>query len=112
MLEQLIFVGFNSRVAALDRRTGELVWNWKSPRGKGYVTVFLDGELLIVSVVGYTYALDSLTGRTVWFNELSGFGMGVASIASVRGSVQNIAAAAAQADEESAQHSSTVSTSQ
>jgi len=84
-LENLVFVGFNSRVAALDRRTGELVWKWKCPKGKGFVTLLLDADRLLASVQGYTYCLDARTGQQLWFNELSGFGHGVASLASVRG---------------------------
>jgi outer membrane protein assembly factor BamB len=98
MLDKLIFVGFNSRVVALHRDSGELVWEWKSPKGSGYVTLLLDGDRLIASVVGYTYCLDPLTGNVLWFNELSGFGTGVASLASVRGCVQPFLDAAAEED--------------
>jgi outer membrane protein assembly factor BamB len=100
MLDQLIFVGFNSRVAALNRDTGETVWQWKSPKGIGYTTLLLDGDRLIVSVQGYTYCLDPLTGQQYWYNALPGMGTGVPSLASVRGSAPNTAAQAA-ADEES-----------
>jgi outer membrane protein assembly factor BamB len=99
MLEYLVFVGFNSRVAALHRDTGELHWQWKSPKGSGYTTLLLDGDRLFVSVEGYTYGLDPLTGEQLWYNGLPGFGTGVASLASVAGSVQNIAAAAAEEEE-------------
>ncbi|MBL8731313.1 MAG: PQQ-binding-like beta-propeller repeat protein [Planctomycetes bacterium] len=95
-LSQLVFVGFNSRVAALDRDTGALVWNWKSRRGSGYTTVLLDGDRLIVSVVGYTYCLDARTGDELWLNELPGMGSGVASLASVRGVALPTIAAAEQ----------------
>jgi len=83
--DQIIFVGFNSRVAAMDRDTGQLLWKWKARKGTGYVTVLLDGDRLIVSVIGYTYCLDPVTGQEYWFNELSGMGTGVTSLASARG---------------------------
>ena len=95
MLEDLIFVGFNSRVAALHRDDGRVVWHWMSPKGSGYTTVLLDDDRLIVSVIGYTYCLDPLTGQQYWVNELSGMGAGVASLASARGSAGNIQEAAA-----------------
>ena len=80
-LESLVFVGFNSRVAALDRNTGEIVWDWRAPTGRGYVSLLLlDERQLIASVSGYTYCLDPLTGEQHWFNELKGFGSGVTSI--------------------------------
>jgi outer membrane protein assembly factor BamB len=91
----LVFVGFNSRVAALDRYSGEVVWDWKSPEGSGYVSLLLDGDRLIASVQGYTYCLDPLYGQEVWRNPLKGFGIGVASLASVNGSQPSIQAAAA-----------------
>ncbi len=84
-VEDLIFVGFNSRVAALDRYSGELVWQWKSPKGSGFVSLLLDGDRLIASVNGYTYCLEPLFGQQVWANPLRGFGVGVPSLASVRG---------------------------
>ena len=106
MLDQLIFVGFNSRVAALHRDTGALVWQWRSPKGTGYTTILLDGDRLMISVQGYTYCLDPLSGRQWWFNELPGMGTGVPSLASARGTAPNPAAQAA-ADEEQRQHIAT-----
>ena len=99
MVDQLIFVGFNSKVVALNRDTGALVWQWKSPKGSGYVSLLLDGDRLIVSVIGYTYCLDPANGNQIWFNELKGFGAGVASLASVRGCIQPLLDAAAADDE-------------
>jgi outer membrane protein assembly factor BamB len=81
-LDQVVFVGFNKRVLALDQNTGAVLWNWICPTGSGYVTLLLtDDEHLIVSVSGYTYCLDPATGQQRWFNELKGHGVGVASLA-------------------------------
>ena len=45
----LVFAGFNSRVAALDRQTGEIVWQWKSPKGRSsHVAVLLDGSFDVI----------------------------------------------------------------
>ena len=41
----LVFVGFNRRVAALNRRTGDIVWEWKASNGTAYVSLLLDGGL-------------------------------------------------------------------
>jgi outer membrane protein assembly factor BamB len=97
MLDQLIFVGFNSRVAAIHRDTGETVWTWKS-NASGYITLLLDGDRLIVSVNGYTWCVDPLTGQTIWYNNLPGMGTGVPSLASVRGTSPGAGAAAAVED--------------
>ena len=79
-LDQLVFVGFNSRVLALDRESGEIVWTWQAskPRNGGYVTMLLDDDRLVVSVMGYMYCLDPSTGEQLWYNETKGFGTGVA----------------------------------
>ncbi len=81
----LIFVGFNSRIAALDRNSGELVWKWKSPKGSGIPILLLDGDRLIVSLQGYTHCIDPLSGDELWFNPLPGMGIGLPCLASARG---------------------------
>ncbi len=81
--ESFIFVGLNSRVAALDRATGQMQWQWRAPKphSGGYVSLLpLDDQRLIVSVSGYTYCLDPRTGAQVWANDLPGFGSQVASL--------------------------------
>lgn len=101
-LADLIFVGFNSRAFALDRYTGELVWQWKSPEGSGFVSLLLDGDRLIAAVNGYIYCLDPLYGQEVWRNPLKGFGMGVASLTSLSGSTPAGAAAKVTAQQKAA----------
>ncbi|GAB4138116.1 MAG: hypothetical protein Tsb009_06070 [Planctomycetaceae bacterium] len=97
----LIYLGFNSRVVALDRETGEVAWSWKSPKGmSSYVAVLLDGDKLIVSISGYTYCLDPLTGAQLWFNPLKGFGLGTPSLASLRGNSGSAGAAAILAQQQ------------
>jgi outer membrane protein assembly factor BamB len=100
-LAGIVFTGFNKRVAALSLTSGEVLWDWVCPKGSGYVSLLLaDDQHLIVSAVGYTYCLDPLTGAQRWFNELSGYGTGVASLVSSggQGSVHVIQAAAADAE--------------
>lgn len=84
-LDQLVFVGLNGYVVALDRDTGEIVWS-NNELKSGYVTLLLDGDRLIVSTNGYIFCLDPLTGRILWNNRMSGYGAGTpASLISVRG---------------------------
>lgn len=99
----LVFLGFNSRVIALSRETGEIVWEWKSPKGRGsYVALLLDGDLLIASVQGYTYCLDPRTGNTLWNNPLKGKGLGVPAMVSLRGNSGSTGAAAVLAQQQAA----------
>lgn len=99
-VEQLIFVGFNTHVAALDADTGTVAWNWKipKPRMSGYVTLLLrNATQLIVSSNGYMYCVEPSSGRLLWQNEMAGYGVGVASLAAVGTTGPSIVAAAAQA---------------
>lgn len=84
--QDLVFVGFNSRVAALHRASGVLAWSWRCPRGTGFVSLLVDTDVLFASVDGYTYGLDPRTGSQLWANDLPGFGTGVPCLASVRSS--------------------------
>ena len=109
-VNNLVFVGLNSRVAALNQDTGTLVWQWRAttPRNGGYVSLLLlDEARLIVSVHGYTYCLDPRTGEQLWYNELKGFGSGVTSIATLgKDNLRDLLLAAAAADAAAAAASS------
>jgi len=83
-MDQLIFVGLNGWVTAIDRDSGEVVW-YCSELKSGYTTLLLDGDRLIASTNGYVYCLDPQDGRVVWKNPLKGYGTGVAHLVSVRG---------------------------
>jgi outer membrane protein assembly factor BamB len=83
--DHLVYVGFNSRVVALGRHTGQQVWDWKCRKGSGFPALLIDGDRLIVSIQGYTYCLDPATGDELWSNPLPGKGLGTPCLASVRG---------------------------
>ena len=106
-IEDIVFVGFNKQVIALDRYKGEKIWEWKAPHGSGFPAILLDGDRLIVSVSGYTFCLEPTTGGLVWENDLKGHGLGIASLVSIRGySSVSAVAAKAQADQQAAAASS------
>ncbi len=101
-IADLVYVGLNRRVIALDRYTGDMVWQWKAPSGSGYVTILLDGDRLVAGVGGYIYCLDPLFGQLVWHNPMRGFGSGVTSLVSVNGTAADPAAAAVLAQQQRA----------
>ena len=108
-LDQLVFVGMNGYVVALDRDSGEIIWSNNNLKS-GHVTMILDGDRLIVSTNGYIFCLDPLTGATLWNNEMRGYGFDTASLISVRGaSSQTVVMHAAQDDDASSSSSSTTS---
>jgi outer membrane protein assembly factor BamB len=94
-INDLVFTGFNRRVAALKRQTGEIVWQWQASNGMAYVSLLLDDGTLIVSVNGYMYGLDAVTGHQLWYNPMTGYGTGVTALVSANGVSSNPLAAAA-----------------
>ena len=91
-LDSLVFTAFGNRVIAVDRYDGTLRWSWKSDHG-GAPALLLDGDRLMVSYNGYLTCLDPLTGSEVWHNPLTGMGVGISVLASVRGGSTNPAPA-------------------
>ena len=108
-VDQLIFVGFNGYAVALNRETGEIVWSNNGLKS-GHVTFLLDEDRLIVSTNGYIFCLNPLTGEILWQNPMKGYGWGVASLASVRGSSLQVIVQQAAQDAESSHTAATSST--
>jgi hypothetical protein len=80
----MVFVGLNGRVVALDRDSGKIRWRWQATKSGGYMTLLPDPDRLVVSAGGYIYCLDPATGDELWDNPLTGFGVGVAALATLR----------------------------
>jgi outer membrane protein assembly factor BamB len=107
-INDLLFLGFNSRVVALDRDTGALIWSWKAPKGRSsYVAILVDDEQLFVSIDGYTYCLDPFKGNQLWFNGLKGFGYGLPTLATATNHTSSAAAAEMRSREQRRQNNST-----
>jgi outer membrane protein assembly factor BamB len=98
-INDLVFAALNSRVIALDRYDGTIVWTWKSPKSASFVTLLVDGDRLIASANGYIYCLDPVFGQEVWNNPLKGLGVGITSLASVHGQTGGGGAAAKKAQQ-------------
>jgi outer membrane protein assembly factor BamB len=97
-LDEVLFVGFNRRVAALSKHTGEIFWTWKAPKGHGFVSLLVEDDRVYVSVSGYVYCLDAATGQQLWHNPMAGFGIGVTCLASPMGHSPHALLAEAQAE--------------
>ncbi len=78
----LIFVGIKGSVVALNSSTGEQVWATHL-NGSGFVNVVLQDEAVLASCGGEMFSLDPLTGNGHWHNPLKGYGIGLATIATV-----------------------------
>jgi len=109
-LQDLLFVGFNGRVVALEQRNGELVWEWKCPKPSSQmVAVLVQGDRIYASSAGYTYCLDALNGEQLWDNPLAGLGTGVPSLATAESGSSGSFLLHAQvlADQQAAAHAAT-----
>src|SRR5436190_8568512 len=75
-----VFVGIKGAVLALDRDSGERLWE-SSLKGADFVSVTVqDGDLFAASR-GRVYRLDPSSGDILWVNDLEGLGYGIVSIA-------------------------------
>ncbi len=101
-IRDLVYIGLNRRVIALDRTDGHVVWEWKASKGSGFVSLLLDGDRLMVGVSGYMTCLDPTYGQVVWENPLKGYGSALTTIVSVNGSSSQDTAAAAIAQQQAA----------
>lgn len=101
-VNDLVFVAFGKHVVALDRYTGEKIWQWSPPKGAGYMGILLDGDRLIVSAQGYMHCLDPVFGQEVWNNPLEGMGTGVPCLASANGNTSSRAQQAAMQQQQAA----------
>jgi outer membrane protein assembly factor BamB len=76
----LVFIGINGSVVALDRATGQQVWATHL-KGSDFVNVVVQDGTVLASCYGEIFCLDPFTGNARWHNPLKGFGLGLATIA-------------------------------
>ena len=82
----LVFIGINGSVVALNGATGEQVWVKQVAGGAlggagAFVNVVLQSGALLATCRGEVFCLDPLTGNPRWHNPLKGYGLGLAAIA-------------------------------
>jgi outer membrane protein assembly factor BamB len=81
-INQLLYVGFASKVTALSRSTGQIVWTWACEHSDGDVAILIqDTQRMYVSADGYTYCLNPMTGEQIWCNEMEDMGCGHPTLA-------------------------------
>ncbi|MEY4388167.1 MAG: hypothetical protein RLY20_3450 [Verrucomicrobiota bacterium] len=75
-----IYLGIKGSVIAMDAATGNQL-RVVHLKGSDFVSVVLDGENLYATTYGEIFCLDPQTGEGRWHNKLTGFGLGLISIA-------------------------------
>ena len=76
--DHAIYVAFNGRVFALDRRDGSILWRWQPPKGGNFVTLLPDGDQLLVC-----------SNALLWSQPFKGEGTGIPVLASPRSPIQS-----------------------
>jgi outer membrane protein assembly factor BamB len=75
-----IFVGIKGAVLAIDRGSGETLWQAEL-KGADFVNVTWQNGDLFAASRGRLYRLDPDTGAIHWRNDLRGMGWGIVTIA-------------------------------
>ncbi len=98
-----LYIFCTGRVAAIDKKTGELRWEVKLKTlskkiyASAHGTIVEEGEKLFIGCSGFLICLNKKDGSLLWMNELKGWGYGFVSIAGKTDDVQMAAIAGAQA---------------
>jgi outer membrane protein assembly factor BamB len=99
----LLFILSNGRVAAINKKTGDIVWEVKL---KQYVTNSMAGSVgqinvednnVYIGVAGILLCLSTKDGALMWKNELKGWGYYFVSMANVNNAAAGAATAQASA---------------
>jgi outer membrane protein assembly factor BamB len=99
----LLFILSNGRVAAINKKTGDIVWELKL---KQYVTSTMAGAVgqisvednkIYIGVAGILLCLSTKDGALIWKNELKGWGYNFVSMANVNSQAAGAATAQASA---------------
>lgn len=91
-----VYVGVKGQVAAIDKATGQTLWNTKVKGGFSggqFVTLLVDQDKIYAHTSGELYCLDVASGRILWMNHLPGMGYEIAALATTQCSTSPAAAA-------------------
>ena len=95
-----LFILSNGRVAAINKKDGQIVWEVKLRPYVSSATSFAVGQISVednkiyVGISGVLLCLSTMDGSLIWKNELKGWGFQFVSMANVN---DQTAAAAAMA---------------
>ena len=87
MQNDILIIGCNGYVSAINAGNGEELWRTKLRDGilggsRGYdVSVLIDGDQIFAGCYGRIYALRASGGEILWSNELEGMGFNEVALA-------------------------------
>src|SRR3954462_12165425 len=81
------FIGVQGNVLAINKETGEALWqtNLGGGFGDSFVSLGTDGVFVFAHSRGSLFCLNAATGEVLWTNDLPGLGYGMASICATAG---------------------------
>lgn len=88
-----LYCGINGRVVCVRRHDGKEIWRTKLRKGREITTLYIDDQLIFAACGGYLHAMERISGRIRWMNELKGLRHGIA----LMGTKMQSGVAAAQA---------------
>jgi len=100
-----LFIFSNSKVAAIDKKTGDITWEIKLKQYAGrsmsysYGQIFAEDGKLYIGSSGMLFCLNAKDGSLLWKNELKGWGYQFVALANMgnEGAVASSARAATTA---------------
>lgn len=96
-----LFICSNGRVAAINKKTGDVVWEVKIKEyikgsfSYSYAQISVEDNKIFVGTSGILLCLSTKDGSLIWKNELKGWGYGFVSLANVGSEAAAAGAAAA-----------------
>lgn len=100
-----LFIFSNGRVAAIDKKSGDIIWEIKMKQYAGrsmsfsYGQIFAEDGKVYVGTSGMLFCLNAKDGSLLWKNDLKGWGYQFVALANMgnEGSVASSASSAATA---------------
>ena len=85
-----IYIGSNGKLAAVNPKTGEIIWQTKLAGAyKCDVSIIEKEDYLFVGCYGKIHGVNKQNGEVLWTNELSGWGYSNIGIAGEGISIQH-----------------------
>lgn len=84
-----LFIFSNGRVAAIDKKTGDIIWEIKMKQYAGrsmsfsYGQIFAEDGKVYVGSAGMLFCLNAKDGSLLWKNELKGWGYQFVALANM-----------------------------
>lgn len=98
-----LFILSGGRVAAINKKTGEIVWEVKlkeyvkGASSYSFGQINVEDNKIYIGTTGVLLCLNTKDGSLIWKNELKGWGYGFVSLANAGNEAASAAAAATHA---------------